>query len=63
MDRITLNHRITNVIKYWIEHFFEDFENQEPLLQKLNSFLMDNVEKPGLEYIFSMLIAAVKRKV
>jgi hypothetical protein len=58
-----LNYRIINILKYWIEHFFEDFERHEPLLQKLNSFLLKNVENPEYEHAFTILIAGIKRKV
>ena len=54
---------MSNILKTWIKNFFEDFETQEALLQRLNCFLLDNSQKPGYESIFTMLIGNIKRKV
>ena len=55
--------RVVNTLKYWIDNFFEDFEDNPEMLQKLNVLLEYYANHPTCHSMVEMLSALVKRKV
>ena len=54
--------RIINTLKYWIENYFTDFEQDRLVLERLNSFLEDYTKDKSWESLVNILTGLVQRK-
>jgi len=55
--------RIGNVIKYWMDNHFEDFDENDQLLGHIDKFLNENQNVKGYNNIFTTLKKMLEKKV
>jgi hypothetical protein len=55
--------RIGNVLKYWLDNHFEDFDSNDLLLVEIDMFLKQNQRVKGYNKIIPTLTKILEKKV
>jgi hypothetical protein len=55
--------KVINALKYWVENFFDDFANNEDMLETLNYLLEEFSTDSACQNLVNMLASTVTRKV
>ena len=61
LKRMTV--RIGNVLKYWLDNHFEDFDSNDLLLVEIDMFLKQNQRVKGYNKIIPTLTKILEKKV